>query len=58
MILLLLSDVEVYGELVADVGDGDGGKEVEGVGAVSEIGGARDSRASESGDNSEVREKP
>ena len=46
----------VYGEHVADFGDG--GKEVEGVSAVSVIGRARDCGASESGDRSEVREKP
>ena len=47
-------DIALYGKRVADIGDG--GKEVEGVSAVSVI--AKDSGASKNGDSSEVREKP
>ena len=54
--LPVVYDVVVYDEHVADVGDES--KEVKGVSAISVIGGARDSGASESGDGSEVREKP
>ena len=49
-------DVAVYGEHVADVGDG--GKEVEGVCAINVIGLAKDNGASKSKDSNEVREKP
>ena len=54
--LAVVNYFAVYGKHVADVGDG--GKEVEGVIAISVIGGARDSGASESGDGSGMREEP
>ena len=54
--MIILFPMLQYGENAADVGCGV--KEVEGVSAVSVIGRARNSRARESGDSSEVREKP